>query len=405
MTESLGRIPPDGGPPPPPPGSDPEAFRSWLLGLVQPSGFTAVGVAPARLHGPDGNRLHEWLKRRYHGTMGYMAQGPDRRHDAAYILPGAQSVIMLAAPYDPPPVFVPARDQSGEAPGTHEAQPSPGAPDTHGPRIARNPVPPAPPGHVTIAAYATGEDYHLVLKQRIRDQILPALQLHWPEGAFRCITDSAPLLERAFAVRAGLGFIGKNTLHIIPGSGSFHFLAAIVTTSRLPRTPRSDRSTRTSGRLLPASPPAQAPAPLAQPGTGGSALRASVSTHQCGNCTRCLDACPTDAFVAPFILDARRCISYLTIEHRAELTPEEQSSLGTRAFGCDICQQVCPYNKHPTATLIPEFVNGHIVHREEAAETFLALTSNRQFERRFARSPLLRAGRRKVMERVRKPVR
>jgi epoxyqueuosine reductase len=395
MTGNPGGIPPDGGPPPPPPlgyESDPEAFRSWLLALVQPSGFTAVGVAPARLHGPDGNRLHEWLKRRYHGTMGYMAQGPDRRHDAAYILTGAQSVIMLAAPYDPPPVFVPARDQSRGAQGTQDA-------------VARNPVPPAPPGHVTIAAYATGEDYHLVLKQRIRDQILPSLQLHWPEGTFRCITDSAPLLERAFAVRAGLGFIGKNTLHIIPGSGSFHFLAAIVTTARLPRTPRaarSTRSTRNGGRLLPASPPAQAPAPLTQPGTGGSALRASVSTHQCGNCTRCLDACPTDAFVAPFILDARRCISYLTIEHRAELTLEEQSSLGTLAFGCDICQQVCPYNKHPTLTLIPEFLNGRTVHREEPAETFLALTSNRQFERRFARSPLLRAGRRKVMGRVRK---
>jgi epoxyqueuosine reductase len=225
---------------------------------------------------------------------------------------------------------------------------------------------------VGIAAYATGEDYHIVLKQRVRDHILPALQQRWPGEHFRCVTDSAPLLERAYAVRAGLGFIGKNTLHIIPGQGSFHFLAAVVTTADILREWNATPNEK------------QMPMP------------------NCGQCTRCLDACPTSAFPAPFILDARACISYRTIEDRQsrDYAAEATQHQGL-IFGCDICQQVCPYNKSASPTLIPEFLNGRILHRHEPAETFLSAASNRQFARRFQRSPLLRAGRTRILARVR----
>jgi epoxyqueuosine reductase len=214
---------------------------------------------------------------------------------------------------------------------------------------------------VGIAAYATGEDYHLVLRQRLQQWVIPRLETLFPRERFRTVTDSAPLLERAFAVRAGLGFIGKNTLHIMPGAGSFHFLAAVVTTAHLPRTPLS--------RTMP----------------------------DCGQCTRCLDACPTQAFVSPFVLDARRCISYLTIERKQAMTPEEQQPLRGLVFGCDICQQVCPYNKAPAPTLIEEFLEGRTVHREEPASTFPPHLSHRQLRKRFPGSPLLRAGRRLLL--------
>ena len=167
-------------------------------------------------------------------------------------------------------------------------------------------------GDGNVAKYARGEDYHRVVRshlKRVVDRIRP---LSPPGSHFRVCVDTAPLLERDAAVRAGLGSIGKNGMLIVPGVGSNVVLGEIVTDVAL--------------------------AP--------SAALPGVGTDVCGRCTACLDECPTDAFVAPRLLDARRCVSYLTIEKRGPLSPEEEASLGGRLFGCDVCQDVCPWNAH-----------------------------------------------------------
>lgn len=214
-------------------------------------------------------------------------------------------------------------------------------------------------GGVRVARYALGVDYHFVLKDRLTP-VVQWLDQAWPGHQWRITTDSAPVMERTYAAASGLGFIGKNGMLISWLRGSFTLLASIITTAELPPDPP-------------------------RPGT-------------CGQCTRCLDACPTQAFLGPGLLDARRCISYLTIEKKSDLTPAEQTATGEWMFGCDVCQEVCPYNKAPEPSSVAEFAPGRTVHHEEPVETFLAPESNRQFERRFASSPILRPGRRRVQQ-------
>ncbi len=212
--------------------------------------------------------------------MRWMADTLDVRLDPtqAGMLPGARSVLALAAPY--------ARTDGPEGP-------SPGV----------------------VARYARGRDYHNVLGKRARK----LAQLLRDEGhAARVSVDSVPVLERAWAQRAGLGFVGKNCCLIIPGLGSHVLLAAVVTDAELP-----------------------ADEPM---------------TERCGSCRLCLDACPTEAFVAPRELDARRCISYLTIEHRGAIDELLRAPMGRHLFGCDDCQDVCPFNRTappPDATTAP----------------------------------------------------
>lgn len=210
---------------------------------------------------------------------------------------------------------------------------------------------------VKIARYALGKDYHYVLRERL-EQLVTWLENAMPGESWRICVDSAPLLERAYAAASGIGFIGKNSMVISWMGGSYTFLAEILTTADLPHD---------------------------QPRPGS-----------CGNCTRCLDACPTQAFPALGVVDARRCISYLTIEKKTELTSEEAAMTGEWLFGCDVCQQVCPYNKHPAAAQVNEFRSGTVVERQEPVATFLEPASNSQFERRFTDSPILRAGRRRI---------
>jgi epoxyqueuosine reductase len=174
-------------------------------------------------------------------------------------------------------------------------------------------VPATGPGNV--AAYARGEDYHRVVRRHLK-AVADDLERLAPKGAhFRVCVDTAPLLEREIAVRAGLGFIGKNGMLIVPGVGSHVVLGEILTDVTL--------------------------APSASPFTGGA--------DRCGSCTACLEACPTQAFVAPRVLDSARCLSYLTIEKRGPFTPAEEAGLGGRLFGCDDCQDVCPFNASRTA--------------------------------------------------------
>ncbi len=231
-------------------------------------GFARVGIAVARALEEEASHLDEWLAAGRHGQMSWMATTASVRKDPRdpKMLENAQSVIVMAAPY--------VRRHGYEGP------------------------PPA-----RIAKYAMGRDYHNVLTKKSR-KVARVLQ----EAGFvaRVAVDSKPVFERAWAERAGVGFVGKNCCLIVPGMGSHAFLACVVTTA--PLTPDEPMGRR------------------------------------CGSCTLCLDACPTRAFSAPRTLDARKCISYLTIEHRGAIPTEHRQALGPWAFGCDVCQDVCPYN-------------------------------------------------------------
>ena len=233
------------------------------------AGFARVGVAEAVALEEEAAHLDAWLAAGRHGQMSWMAQTASVRKDPRdpNMLENAKSVIVMAAPY--------ARRHGYE-----------------GPSPAR------------IAKYAMGRDYHNVLTRKSR-KVARVLQ----EAGFtaRVAVDSKPVFERAWAERAGVGFVGKNCCLIVPGVGSHAFLACVVTTAPL-------RPDEPMGR-------------------------------RCGSCTLCLDACPTRAFSGPRSLDARKCISYLTIEHRGAIPTEHRQALGPWAFGCDACQDVCPYNQ------------------------------------------------------------
>lgn len=233
-------------------------------------GFDLCGITtadpPASI-----NAYRQWVGKGFHGTMDYLAHSIDLRANVQSVLPGAQSIIALGMNY--------AQER----------------PDT--------------PGDVKIARYALGKDYHKVIRKRLK-RLATSLAESDPDAHFRGAVDSAPLLERDLAQRAGLGWFGKNTCLINSHRGSFFFIAILLTTARL----EPDR-----------------------PAAGS-----------CGSCRACIDACPTGALVFEdnrWQLDARRCISYLTIEHRGEIDPSLQASLGEWTFGCDICQDVCPFNQ------------------------------------------------------------
>jgi len=310
-------------------------WKHNLYEKARAAGFMDVRVADATPHAAAAVIYREWIAAGYHGEMAYLANLLDERTTGLdHVLPGARSIIMFAASYYGPGAEFEKPKTSGEKTSTTMS----------GQRLR-------------VARYALGQDYHYVFKDRLKP-VVEWLAETFPGQQWRIATDSAPIMERTYAAASGLGFIGKNGLLISWMQGSLTLLACVVTTAHLePDSPR--------------------------PGT-------------CGNCTRCIDACPTQAIIAPGKLDARRCISYLTIEKRTPLTGDEVSGTGEWVFGCDICQEVCPYNKGPEEALMPEFTAGRIVRTAEPAETFLEPESNRQFERRFAGSPLLRPGKRRL---------
>lgn len=237
-------------------------------------GFDAVGVARAdEPLGVEHDRYLAFLDSNKHGKMDYLAANREarRRLDSEAILPGAKSVICLARSYRRPPA-----EQAGD-----------------------------PPLAQLCATYARGHDYHNHLRKKLR--ALARFVRSLGDGvAARPLCDEEPVLERAWAARAGLGFVGKNGLVIVPGQGSFVLLGEVVTTLEIaPDTPMAER---------------------------------------CGSCTRCLDVCPTQAFSAPFVLDPRRCVAYLTIEDPLGAEPGRPDA-GEHLFGCDDCQSACPYNR------------------------------------------------------------
>jgi epoxyqueuosine reductase len=276
-------------------------------------GFIACGITHP---GPSiyGQQLDDWLAKGYAGNMRYLHRQAERRKDPARILPGARSVVVVLDNYYHPDT---------------EA-------DRQAPRIAK---------------YARGQDYHRITGRRL-DTLAEFLR-EQGAGLTRSYTDAGPVPERELAQRAGLGWIGKNTMLVSPRTGSFFFIGSIFTDLALPPDP-------------------------------------PFELDRCGSCTRCLDACPTDAFVQPRVLDATRCISYLTIEQRGPIPDELASRLEGYAFGCDICNDVCPWNQRfaePTA--LADFLPQEFDRTN--AELFEEMTPE-EFNRSFAHRPLERPG-------------
>jgi epoxyqueuosine reductase len=284
-------------------------------------GFTSCGFAAARPI-DRGAFLDGWLAAGFAGTMHYLARHPERRLTVAGILPGARTVISLAYPYAPPPM--PALDWRRTLRGR-------------------------------VAAYASGTDYHRVIDQRLT-ALEQALARLFPGRATRRYVDTGAVLEREWAMRAGLGWFGKNTMLLSTRAGSWFFLAELVT----------------EAVLVPDVP------------TG----------EHCGRCTRCVDACPTGALADGLVMDARRCIAYLTIEHRGPIPPALRPQLGPWIFGCDVCQEVCPWNA-PSAPASAADVNGLFPFLPD----LLRLDSS-AFRRRFSDTSLTRTRRRGLLRNV-----
>lgn len=243
-----------------------EDVRTHALSL----GFHRVGVAVAGPLDADRARLDAWLAAGHHGDMAWLARDADARGDVRHprIMPSARAVVVCALSYHRGDEPSPLRDGD-------------------------------------IARYARGRDYHNFLRRKLRKL---AAWMRATHGALAApMVDNAPVLERAWAARAGVGFVGKNGCVIAPGLGSYVLLGEVIT-----------------------SLPLVGDAPMPE---------------RCGACTRCLDACPTRAFAAPWVLDARRCVSYLTIELEGEIPHALREGVGDRVLGCDACQDVCPYNR------------------------------------------------------------
>lgn len=277
-------------------------------------GFDACGISKAELLEEDVVRLEQWLNKGYHGAMQYMENHFDLRVDPRKLVPGAKSVITLIQNY------YPAEQQKDGAPN--------------------------------IAKYAWGKDYHYVIKDKLKS-LLYTINEQIGEVQGRGFVDSAPVLERSWASRSGLGWVGKNANLLNKKSGSFFFIATII----------SDLE------LVPDHP---------------------FATDHCGTCTRCLDACPTDAIVSPTVVDGSKCISYATIELKDALIPSSfHDKMEDWMFGCDICQDVCPWNRfatphnEPEFNPIPEILNLSLKEWEQL--------SQETFNKIFRKSPLKRS--------------
>jgi len=285
-------------------------------------GFDLAGIAPAE---PAASfaLFERWLAEGRHGEMGYLARNVERRADPRRLLPGAKTIIVVACNY-------------------HAADPEPGA------RQGR------------VARYALGDDYHEIIGRKLA-ALIGAIGVLAPGAQAKACVDTAPVLEREMAQRAGLGWIGKNTMLLHRRFGQWLFLGEILLDVAL----RPD---------------------------------APESRDRCGRCARCIAACPTGALVAPRELDARRCISYLTIELKGAIPPELRPLVGNRIFGCDDCLEVCPWNRFAQQAREPALSPRADLTMPELVE--LLELDEEEFQRLFARSPILRAKRRGLLRNV-----
>src|SRR5437773_3898845 len=302
------------------------ADTHWIVDQAKTLGFDLCGVVRAEKF-PELEQMSEWLARGYAGEMKYLMD--PRRSDPQTAMPGIQSAIVGLLNYNT------ARPLSTD---------------------------PAPPGDDRkpigwISRYAWGDDYHDVLRERL-DALIESLRERFtaPFDA-RAYVDTGPVQERVLAKYAGLGWLGKNTLLLNQMLGSFFFLGVILTTLDL------------------------------EPTLGENEL---PPPDLCGSCRRCLDACPTQAFVEPYVMDARKCISYLTIELRGSIPEELREPMGNHVFGCDICQDVCPWNRRAPVSPIAQFQPRALPSAKDASETPSSAQDNSLFLPRLERLLTLR---------------
>ena len=295
-------------------------IQNWAKQL----GFAEIGFAAPEKS--DHQRyLDDWLKNNHHGDMAYMERHGKLRSEPDRLHPGTQSVICFRLDYL-----------------QHATQ--------HDEILASD-------SSAYISRYALGRDYHKVIRGKLK-ALVRQIENYLVEHEFydfsaRVFTDSAPILEKAFAEQAGLGWIGKNTLLLNEQAGSWFFLGEILTNLPLPA---SDR----------------------------------LQTDRCGSCSACMEACPTNAFVAPYQLDARKCISYLTIEHRGSIDEDLRELIGNRIFGCDDCQLVCPWTRYAPETNERDFAPRHNLDSSTLLELFQ--WTEEEFLSRTEGSPIRRAG-------------
>lgn len=290
-----------------------ESYSAFIKQEAKRLGFEYCGFSKAEFLEEEAPKFDKWLHQNMHGQMGYMANHHDMRLDPRLLVPGAKSVVSLMLNY------FPEEKQNESAP--------------------------------KISKYAYGKDYHYVIKDKLKE-LLASLREHIGEINGRAFVDSAPVLERAWAARSGLGWIGKNTQLIRPGKGSFFFLAELII----------DLELEYDGPVK----------------------------DYCGSCTRCIDACPTQAIVEPNVVDGSKCISYFTIELEEAIPNEMKGKMDEWMFGCDVCQDVCPWNR---------FSHPHTEPKMKANPALLEMDkkdweeiNEEVFKKKFAGSPLQRAG-------------
>jgi epoxyqueuosine reductase len=295
----------------------PDQLTAELKGEAHRLGFELAGAAPA-IAPPRIEFFRQWLADGFAGKMKYLSARAAAYEHPRHVSDGAASLLMLGMNY-------------------RTAEPVPAA-----------------AGEGTVARYAWGEDYHAIVRRRLR-RLVEFHRRLVPQAAARGVVDTAPLLEREFAQLAGLGWIGKNTLLLNRQLGSWFVLAALLTTE-----PLAYDEPVVNGHLVANAEDHEVACKDERP-TGADQKEPSGSSNRlvtltpCGTCRACLDACPTGALVAPYRLDARRCLAYLTIERREEVPEEFRAAQGSRVFGCDACQEVCPWNRRPAPTSEPGF--------------------------------------------------
>jgi len=286
----------------------------WLKQKALELGFMSVGVSKAEELTEEAPRLERWLKEGMHGEMKYMEGHFEKRLDPRKLVPGTKSVVSLLFNYHHPEI------------NTRDAE-------------------------FKISQYAVGTDYHFVLKRKLKE-LLKMMKEEWGDVDGRVFVDSAPVLERVWAAKSGLGWIGKNSLLLSKKKGSYFFTAEMMLDIEFE-------------------------------------YDTPVADH-CGSCTSCIDACPTGAIIQPYVVDGSKCISYFTIELKGAIPEPMAGKFDDWMFGCDVCQEVCPWNRHSTPTTEPEFnpAEGLL---EMTKSDWIDLTED-VFRDYFKSSPVMRTG-------------
>ncbi len=292
-----------------------------IQSIARAIGFDACGVSRANALTNETNQLQDWLRKDMHGDMGYMERNFEKRTDPTKLVPGSKSVVSVLLNYYP------------------------GNPDisTISPKVSR---------------YALSTDYHNVVKEMLYSFLGKVREEFGPVKG-RAFVDSAPVLDRAWAVKAGLGWIGKNSMFINPKLGTYTFIGELII----------DLDIEPSKSIIP---------------------------NRCGTCTRCIDACPTGAIVSPGVVDSRKCISYINIEKKGALSEIERNNLNGWCFGCDICQEVCPWNAKLKVSTLPKIQPKDKLLKIDK-HTLRNLTAE-EYNNLFEETPVTRAGYKKFSE-------